>query len=386
MIVVHLKKRGKEKIERGHLWIYADELKDVNADEDVGVANVFFDDEFLGRGFYNGKANNSLKIFTRRYEEINEKFFVKRFEFALNRRQNLPLFRREFNAEGDFLPGLIVDRFSDALVVQIRALSLESLKDKIVKALVKVYNPKSIYERSDFESLPEEGLLREKGLLYGSMPSEKTLEENGLKFKVNMVKGQKTGFFYDQRDSRTFVKKIASRGKGLDLFTYTGGFAISMAVSGMLVDAVDISEEDLEIAGENAKLNGVNVNFMKRDAFDLKGLGMYDLIVADPPSLVKKSSQRSKARDLLLKLMDQIFDHLKENGIVGICSCAYNIDRDMLTKVVVKSATNKKRMIRAVGWTELPIDHPHLLSMPETNYLKCLWIEALSSMIYFSMG
>ncbi len=385
MIVVHLKKRGKEKIERGHLWIYADELKDISADEDVGIANVFFDDELLGRGFYNGKANNSLKIFTRGYEEINEEFFVKRFQFALNRRRNLPPFRREFNAEGDFLPGLIVDRFSDTLVLQIRTLALERLKGEIVKALVKVYNPKSIYERSDFESLPEEGLQREKGLLYGSMPTEKILEENGLKFKVNVVKGQKTGFFYDQRDSRNFVRKIALKGKGLDLFTYTGGFALSMAVNGMFVDAVDVSEEDLKVACENARLNKVDVNFMKRDAFDLKGLGMYDLIVADPPSLVKKRSQKAKARDLLLELMDQIFDHLEENGIVGICSCAYNIDRDMLTKVVVKSATNKKRMIRTLGWTGLPIDHPHLLSMPETDYLKCLWIEATSSVIYFNV-
>ena len=385
MIVVRLKKRGKEKIERSHLWIYADEIKDVSADDNVGIANVFFDDELLGRGFYNGRANNSLKIFTRGYEEVNEGFFVKRFQFALNRRRNLPPFRREFNAEGDFLPGLIVDRFSDTLVIQIRTLALESFKNEIVGALVKVYDPKSIYERSDFESLPEEGLSREKGLLYGSMPNEKMLEENGLKFKVNVVRGQKTGFFYDQRDSRSFVRRIASKRKGLDLFTYTGGFALSMAVNGMFVDAIDISEEDLKTARENALLNGVSANFMKRDAFDLKGLGMYDLIVADPPSLVKKRSQRSKARDLLLELMDQIFDHLEENGIIGICSCAYNIDRDMLTKIVVKSATNKKRMIRTLGWTGLPVDHPHLLSMPETNYLKCLWVEVINSVIYFNV-
>ncbi|WP_036224360.1 class I SAM-dependent rRNA methyltransferase [Mesoaciditoga lauensis] len=377
MIIVYLKKRGAEKVQRGHLWIYEDEIKSVDSDEEVGIANIFFEDEFMGRGLYNLRANPRLKLLTRKYEEINEEFFVRRFQSALKRRSSLlTSFRREFNAEGDLIPSLIIDRFADTLVVQIRSKALEKMKEDMINAMVKVYAPMTIYERSDFESMPEPGLSREKGVLYGLYPTEKTLEEDKLKFKVNIVKGQKTGFFYDQRESRTFAKKVAVKGgKALDLFTYTGGFAISLASEGMKVDAVDISKEDLQLASENAKLNKVKVNFICQDAFNLNGLEMYDLIIADPPSLIKNRSQKPKAFELLKTLMDQIIDHLNENGKFSICSCAYNIDEEMLKKIVLRSATEKKKVVRLINWTGLPLDHPHLLSMPETNYLKCLWGE-----------
>jgi 23S rRNA (cytosine1962-C5)-methyltransferase len=380
MIIVHLKKRGLEKIQRGHLWIYEDEIKNVDLDEEVGIANLFYEDEFVGRGLYNSNANPRVKVLTRKYEDIDESFFIGRFQKALKRRTSLSTsFRREFNAEGDLIPSLIVDRFSDTLVIQIRSKALEKLKEPILNALVKVYAPITIYERSDFESLPEAGLSREKGVLYGLYPTEKILEENKLKFKVDVVKGQKTGFFYDQRDSRAFARQLAFEGgKALDLFTYTGGFAISLAAEGMKVDAIDISKDDLKIASENAKLNKVNVKFISQDAFNLNGLEMYDLIVADPPSLIKTRSQRPKAFELLKTLMDQIIDHLNENGKFGLCSCAYNIDEEMLKKIVMKSAIEKKKIVRLLNWTGLPLDHPHLLSMPETNYLKCLWAEVLS--------
>ncbi len=381
MIIIKLKARAREKIKRGHLWIFSDEIVEVDGDENIGIANLFFEDEFVGRGLYNSNAKNSTKFLTKSYEKINKNFFVKRFKRALSRRTSLPPFRREVNAEGDFLPGLIVDRFGSVLVVQIRSLALEKMKDKIIDALIETYSPKSIYERSDFESIPENGLSREKKLLYGPMPEPQIVEENGLKFMVDVVNGQKTGFFYDQRDSRTFVKKISTQGKGLDLFTYTGAFALLMASKGMKVDGVDISKADLQVARKNAYLNRIDVNFLEGDAFDLETLGKYDFIIADPPSLIKRREEKPKAFNLLNTLMDQIFDHLNANGIVGICSCAYNIDREMLLKIVGRSARNKNRIVRPIKWTGLPIDHPHLLSMPETNYLKCLWFEALSDVI-----
>lgn len=381
MIVVKLKARAREKIKRGHLWIFSDEIVEVDGDENVGIANLFFKNEFVGRGLYNSKTKNSIKFLTKSYKEIDKNFFIKRFKIALSRRTTLPPFRREVNAEGDFLPGLIVDRFGDVLVVQMRSYALEKMKDEIIDALVEVYSPKSIYERSDFESVPEDGLSREKKLLYGPMPEPQIVEENELKFIADVMNGQKTGFFYDQRDSRTFVKKFSSVETGLDLFTYTGAFALLMASKGMKVDGVDISGSDLQVARENAALNGIDVNFLEGDAFNLENLGKYDFIIADPPSLIKRREEKPKALNLLNTLLDQVFDHLNTNGIVGICSCAYNIDREMLLKVVKRSAIDKSRIIRPIKWTGLPIDHPHLLSMPETNYLKCLWFEALSDVI-----
>ncbi len=381
MEIVKLKKRGLEKVERGHLWIFKDEIEETISDRNSGIANIFYKDQFIGKGLYNGRTNNALKFLTSKDEDIDINFFKKRFVIAQKRRYGLSSFRREINSEGDLLPGLIVDRFNNTLVVQIRALAFESLKDKIIDALIDLYSPSSIYERSDFESLPEEGLSRYKGLLYGKEPQNEIVEENGLKFSADVVRGQKTGFFYDQRDSRFFVKKIASAQKALDLFTYTGGFALNMASAGMKVDAVDISQDDLEIGRTNAKMNGLNVNFMLRDAFDLKDLGIYDLVVADPPSLIKRKEERQKAFNMLSNLVDQIFDHIEDTGHVCLCSCAYNIDAEMLEKIVLSSATKKMRTIRPLGWTGLPMDHPHLLSMPETNYLKCFWFESFSKKI-----
>uniref|UniRef100_A0A7V3VSJ2 Class I SAM-dependent rRNA methyltransferase n=1 Tax=Mesoaciditoga lauensis TaxID=1495039 RepID=A0A7V3VSJ2_9BACT len=288
MEIVKLKKRGFEKIERNHLWIFSDEIEEVLSDKGVGIANIFYDDKFVGRGLYNGNTKNSLKFLTYKDEEINLNFFRRRFEFAKLRRKQLSPFRREINSEGDLLPGLIVDRFDKTLVVQVRSVALESLKNIIVDALLESYDPESIYERSDFESLPEDGLSRSKGILYGSMPEIQTLEENGLKFAVDVVNGQKTGFFLDQRESRAFVRNFSGSKRALDLFTYTGGFALNMAATGMNVDGIDISESDLEIAKANATINDLDVNFIKKDAFDLTGLGIYDLVIADPPSLIKK--------------------------------------------------------------------------------------------------
>ncbi len=378
MIFAKLKKRGLEKIQRGHLWLYTDEIEELFTDTESGVANLFHKDTFLGRALYNSKSKNALKFLTDEDREINGDFFAERFEKSARLRKALPPFRREINAEGDLLPGLVVDRFGEVLVVQIRALALEAMKKEIVEALVKIYSPESIYERSDFESLPEYGLSRSKGPLYGKEPEVQIVEENGLKFMADVVRGQKTGFFYDQRDSRSFMREIVQGKKALDLFTYTGGFAMTMAKAGLEVDAVDLSEADLEMARKNADTNGLKIDFIHGDAFDLQGLGTYDFVVADPPSLVKSKEERRKAFDLLRKLTDQIFDHLSPIGTVGICSCAYNIDGEMLMKAVLASSTEKERLIRPIGWTGLPKDHPHLLSMPETNYLKCMWFEAIS--------
>ncbi len=379
MIVVRLNKRGMEKIIRHHLWIFSDEIKEVISDEISGIANLFYEDRFVGKGLYNGRSKNAIKILTLRDEEINTEFFEKRFKIATARRKNLSQFRREINSEGDLIPGLVADRFGSTLVIQIRSLALESMKDRITEALVRVYSPDSIYERSDFESLPEEGLSRSKGLLYGKEPISQIIEENDLRFLVNVVKGQKTGFFYDQRESRQFSRKLASEGKALDLFTYTGGFALNLAKCGMNVDAVDISTEDLEIGRQNAKMNGLKINFIEKDAFDIKTLGLYDLIIADPPSLVKRKEERNKALDLFSKLTDQIIDHLKDKGYACICSCAYNVSIEMIEKIVLNSSAKKSVIVRPICQTGLPIDHPYLLSMPETNYLKCFWFETLKS-------
>ncbi len=383
MIIAYLKKRGAEKVKRGHLWLYADEVKEIQAETNVGIANVFFEGKFLGRALYNAKSKNILKMLTRKDREINEGFFIERFKLAVKRRKILKSkFRREFNAEGDFIPSLIIDRFNTTLVVQIRSMALEELKDTIVSAMIEVYDPLTIYERSDFESMPEEGLSKYKGVLYGLYPTFEIVKENGVKFKVDIVHGQKTGFFFDQRESREYVRKLSIRaGKALDLFTYTGGFALSMAKAGMKVDALDISQDDLEIASQNAKSNNLNVNFIQKDAFNLEGLGTYDLVVADPPSLVKKKGERKKAQRLVEELMNQIFDHLKDGGRFGFCSCAYNIDREMLKDTTAKIAAKKGKLIRLLGWTGLPVDHPHLISMPETDYLKCLWCEVNDNVI-----
>lgn len=374
MRIVYLKNGVERKIKNFYPWIFRDEIEEIIG-EDGHVSNVFSKNgDFLGKGFFS-ESRISIRMLTSKDEEIDEKFFFSRIKDARRKRpfSDDQSFRL-IHAEGDFLPGIIADKYGSGFVVQFRTKGAELFKEKFVNALLNFSNASFIYERSDFETSSEEKLERNKGLLKGSVPDVMFVEENSLKFLVDIPNGQKTGFFFDQRKNRELVRHLPGE-KALDLYTYTGGFALNLAYSGFKVIGVDKSEDDIEIAKKNAKINGLNAEFVRADSFEfLEGTSeKFDVVVADPPSLIKKKSERKKAVSILSKLTWLVKDVLKIGGIFVLCSCAYNIDTSILIESIRRGIEGKGLVWRILNVTYQDTDHPYIAQIPETLYLKCVW-------------
>ncbi len=375
MKVVFLKKGIERKIKNGYPWVFRDEIERVIGEGREGeVSNVFSKDgEFLGKGFHT-RSRISVRMLTSKDEEINADFLKRRIERAFYIRKDLGESYRLVHAEGDFLPGLVVDKYGDGFVVQLRTKGMELLRDEITKALVGLFDPSFVYERSDFETSSDEKLERRKGLLHGKEPEILFVKEHGIVYEVNVKSGQKTGFFFDQRRNRRKVRELPGE-KALDLYTYTGGFALNLAASGFEVIGVDKSEDDLEIARRNAKRNGLRVSFIRSDVFEFleTDKSTYDVIVADPPSLIKRKSERKKAVSILSKLVELVSRRLNIGGTFVLCSCAYNIDVSLLVESMRRGVEGKSLFWRITEVTHQDIDHPYIAQIPETLYLKCVW-------------
>ncbi len=374
MRVVYLRNGVERKIKNFYPWIFRDEVKEIVGEEGY-IANVFSrKGDFLGKGFFS-KSHITVRMLTSKDEEIDEEFFLRRIRKARLKR-NFPDDQsfRLVHAEGDFLPGVIVDKYKDGFVVQFRTKGAEALKEKIVNAILGTTNASFIYERSDFETSSREDLERRKGPLYGKTPEVMTIEENSLKFIVDIAHGQKTGFFFDQRKNRKLVRTLPGK-SALDLYTYTGGFALNLAASGFDVTGVDKSEDDIEIARENARINNLKVEFVSADVFEfLRRISRkFDVVIADPPSLIKKKSEKKKAISILSQLTNLVKDVLNIGGIFVVCSCAYNIDMHALIESMRRGIEGEGLIWNILNITYQDTDHPYIAQIPETLYLKCIW-------------
>lgn len=384
--------KGKEKkMYNFYPFLYKDETKSVSGPYKNGdiVEVVTDDNSFIGLGYINENSHILVRMLTLKDEKIDKAFFKNRIKEAYDKRKHLLKETnsiRLFYSEADGLPGLIVDMFEKYLSVQFRTLGIELFKEDIIKSLKEVVKPKGIYERSDTETRVHEGVEQQAGLLMGEIPENIILEDNGLKYNVDIVNGQKTGFFLDQRESRKFIRKYLSAStRFLDVFSSSGGFSVAALKENCLkVVAVDKSAEALELAKKNYELNEFTGNFqtVEGDAFTiLKTLGArnekYDVIVLDPPALVKKKEDNYKGRDLFLELANDAFKLLDKNGIMGICTCAYHISLQDLIEITRMAASDNKRKLEVLGITYQPEDHPWILHIPETLYLKCLWVRAV---------
>ncbi len=374
MRVVYLKKGVERKVKNFYPWIFKDEIEEVIGEEGH-ISNVFSKSgDFLGKGFFS-ESRIAVRMLTSKDEEIDEKFFFSRIKIARSRRpfSDDQSFRL-IHAEGDFLPGIVVDKYGSGFALQFRTKGAELLKEEFVNALLQFSNASFIYERSDFGTSSEEGLERNRGLLRGRVPDVMFVEENSLKFLVDIPNGQKTGFFFDQRRNRRLVRNLPGE-KALDLYTYTGGFALNLAYSGFEVLGVDKSEGDIEIAKENAKINGLKAEFVVSDAFEfLEGTSeKFDVVVADPPSLIKRKGERKKAISILSNLTRLVKGVLKVGGFFVLCSCAYNIDTSILIESIRRGIEGEGLVWRILNVTYQDTDHPYIAQIPETLYLKCIW-------------
>ncbi|MDP3017094.1 MAG: class I SAM-dependent rRNA methyltransferase [Deltaproteobacteria bacterium] len=377
-------KKGKEKpILRGHPWVFSGAVARAEGDLSPGeIGEVYSGDgKFLGMGQFNPRSQIILRLLTRRREVLDSSFFRGRLLQADALREKELRAKtngyRAINAEGDFLPGLIVDRYGEILVLQCLTAGMERLKGLFIDLLIRHFGPKSIYERSDVSSRREEGLPEAKGLLYGEEildPVE--IEEYGCRFRVDVKEGQKTGFYLDQRENRFSLQKVSHGKKILDCFCYSGGFSIHAGLGGAKeITMVDSSEEALKRAKDHFALNhlkGISPHLIRGDAFEvMRSLEPdYDIVVLDPPPFAKKKAHLPGASRGYKDLNLQAFRLLKREGLLFTFSCSHHMNWDLFQKIVFAAAVDSGRRVQLLARRGHPIDHPVDLSHPEGEYLR----------------
>ena len=386
---VVLKKGEEKRVLAGHPWIFANEVLRV---EDKGTQGsvarvVTHDGRFVGQGFINHHSKILVRILTLRDEPVDRNFFLERIKKAVAYRRALGQICSRGNgfrvifAESDGLPGLVADYFDGVLVVQILCFGMEVVKEMLVEILCEVLDPVCIYERSDVSVRLKEGLAEKTGVLYGTLPSEVEITENGLKMKIDIANGQKTGYFLDQRENRQATARYAKGRRVLDLFCNQGGFALCSALGGASeVVAVDSSDTALARVAENARLNGIKVTTKKADVFSyLKTLregvttpehSKFDLIILDPPALTKSVDTVANGIGGYTDLNAQCLRILSSGGFLVTCSCSQHLTLPMFLDMLKESARRANASVRLVEIKTQAPDHAPLLSSEEGLYLK----------------
>ncbi|HEY6874687.1 MAG TPA: class I SAM-dependent rRNA methyltransferase [Geobacteraceae bacterium] len=391
MLQIVLRRGEDKRVRGGHPWIFSNEIREIKGENAAGAAAEVYDSEgrFIGTGFYNPNSLISVRILAWQRADIDSALFYReRIEKALRYRRavypDMESFRAVYS-EGDFLPGLVIDKYGEYLAVQFLTLGMERRKELIMPALLDIFTPRGIVARNDVGVRKLEGLEERVEILYGDIPGAVEVEEHGLRFRVDILGGQKTGHFFDQKNNHLLLEGI-SRGKDvLDCFCYTGSWGIHAALYGARsVTFVDVSERAINLARENAAFNGLAtpMRFEAEDAFDrlrsLKSAGSsFDLVVLDPPAFVKSKKMLKEAEKGYLTINRRAMELLREGGYLITCSCSYHMGREMFRDLLVKAAKQAGREMRLVGAYAQALDHPVLLAVPETEYLKCFLLRAV---------
>lgn len=369
----------------GHLWVFSNELASSPKKFQPGSLVELQDKKgnFLGIGYVNPHSLISIRVLTRRKEEIDAAFIKRRVEDALAYRKRFLGDRESFRAvysESDLLPGLVVDKYGSCLSVQFLTLGMEAMADIVLQALEEVFRPTAIVLRNDSNIRTLEGLALEKKLVKGSLDTLPVIDEFGIKLEVDPMSGQKTGFFHDQAENRAAFAELAKGGDGLDLFCYTGAWSLALAKRGVNMIGVDSSDYAVRQARKNAELNGLNCEFMQEDVFDAvkreKASGRkYDCIVLDPPAFVKSKNRIAEALRAYRELNAQCLGLLEYKGLFATSSCSYHVDRAMFLEMLRSAARDARRQARVIETRGPAKDHPVSLAVPETEYLKCVLME-----------
>jgi 23S rRNA (cytosine1962-C5)-methyltransferase len=383
---------GRERrIQSGHPWVFSNELTSDPALQSLppgGLVRVVASGgQALGTATYNPKTLIAARLLTRDAEEaIDTGFFHRRLAKALALRERLydaPYYRL-IHAEADGLPGTIVDRYGDVLVVQSNTAGGAALAEMLYEALEQLCQPRAIVARNDSASRGVEGLETSNEVVRGSLDGAAMVIENGVKFEVELLGGQKTGWFYDQRDNRAFVAKLAAgQGRVLDVYAYAGGFGIGCALAGAgQVLAVDRSESALELVTKGAASNGVSdrVSTRRGEAFgvleDLAKAGeRFDVVIADPPAFIKTKKDMNPGMRAYAKLARLAAALVNPGGILFIASCSYHAATPEFTAAVAKGLGEAKRTGRILRTSGAGADHPVHPAIPETAYLKALTLQ-----------
>lgn len=381
---IHLRKNQERRIRAGHPWVFSNEIWKLPEGLRQGEAVEVLDGRghYLGNGFYNGHSLISVRLFTRSHEEPGQSFFSARIAAADALRQELYPGSQNYRlcyGESDGLPGLVVDRYGDQLVVEIMSLGIDLRRELVVKALTDSLKPACIYERSDSYSRKLEGLPPRIGVLSGELNPEAVIEENGLKFAVDLEHGQKTGWFFDQRDNRMALRRHVRGRTVLDAFCHTGGFALNAAAGGATaVTGLDVSGPAVERARQNAALNGLEGTCTFQQADLMQALKQkveagerYDAVVLDPPAFAKNKKSVEPALAGYKEINLRAMKLLPPGGVLVSCSCSYHIEDELFRVMLVDAARDAGRQLQLLEFRHQSQDHPVLLAAKETQYLKC---------------
>lgn len=390
MTTLQLKRNIGHRLLLGHPWVYANEVARVKGELKGGdLADVYtHEGKFLGRGYANPKSQILIRLLTKDPREtIDESFFRRRIETAWKYRQQLGYIEncRLIFGEADFLPQLIIDKFNDYFVLQTLALGIDVWKPTLVNILEQLFSPKGIYERNDVPVRELEGLPQQKGFLSAPFDPRILIRENGLQFKVDLAEGQKTGYFLDQQDNRRALSNIVRGADVLGAFSYTGTFEIHAAHYGARsVLGLDISESAVQMARENAALNGYQdrCQFECVNAFDVLKLWaregrQYDVVMLDPPSFTKKRESLQRAitgyKEINLRGMKLI----RPGGFLVTSSCTNLVDAQQFLEIITWAAKDNRRQLRQVCFQTQSPDHPIIPGWENTHYLKFLIVQVL---------
>ena len=382
-----LRKTRETRVRGGHPWIYASEIETTEGECAPGdVIDVHScKGTFLGRALYNPRSQITLRMLTTQDEAVDEDFFRRRLEVAWEYRKRLCDVDscRVVYSESDFLPGLIVDKFANVLSMQTLSLGMDMRKEMLARLLCEITGAKGVYERNDVPVRRHEGLEMRTGLLMGEVPERVEMRENGILYLVDVMHGQKTGFFLDQKQNRAAIAPLCPGARVLDCFCHNGSFALNAARYGAAdVLGVDISEEALEVARENAARNGLNARFEAHNCFDLlRELAdageKYDLVILDPPAFTKSRQAVQSALRGYKEINLRGLKLTRPGGFLVTCSCSQHVSTEMFQDMVNQAARDAKKHVRMVEYRTQAYDHPILPAAPETKYLKCMLLQVM---------
>ncbi|NDQ58222.1 MAG: class I SAM-dependent rRNA methyltransferase [Acidipila sp.] len=377
--------RGAQRLDAGHPWIFKSDVRSAQAAAGEVVRVRDERGKFMGRAFYSDSSQITLRFLTRQDVPVDRGFFFERIRAAAAWRErvveNTQAWRVVYG-EGDLLPSFIVDRYGEYLVLQTLSQGSDRRKDELVEILVELFSPRGILERNDPKSRRNEGLEQKVSVLHGEVPEQITTEINGVRFLLDLRKGQKTGGFLDQRENQVAAARYA-RGDVLDCFAYHGGFALALAGRCQNVEAVDQSADALAVGRRNQELNGIaNVTFREGNAFDIlkqyDDVGRkFDTIVLDPPAFAKTRDAVEAASRGYKEINLRSLKLLRPGGVLITCSCSHHIPEGLFAEILLEASQDVKATTAVLERRTQALDHPILLAVPETYYLKCFILKRL---------
>ncbi|HUJ80753.1 MAG TPA: class I SAM-dependent rRNA methyltransferase [Candidatus Acidoferrales bacterium] len=377
--------RGVERLRSGHLWVYRSDVRAADAEPGAVVRVMDERGRFLGRAFYSDRSQISIRLVTHDDVEVDRAFLRDRLfaaaEFRKRTVGDSEVFRLIYG-EADQIPSLVVDRYGEYLAMQNLCQSVDRFQPLLVDLLVELFAPRGIIERNDPKVRLLEGLDQRVSVLHGEVPEEVRAHEDGLLFSYDLHHGQKTGGFLDQRENHQAAANFAA-GEVLDCFCYHGGFALTVAPKAESVEAVDLSPAAVAAARRNQELNQIaNVSFREANSFDLlkqfdEEERRFDMVILDPPAFAKNRDSIPAAHRGYKEINLRAMKILKRGGCLVTCSCSHHISEALFLQIVAEAANDAHRTIVVVERRTQSRDHPILLTVPETHYLKCLILRVL---------